>query len=108
MSRSYDAAIATIGYVLLLCCCCDVRLCVNMGYKVVCERGCADMTVHKRMSSPLGASFGVCVCVCVRVCACVPGSLRVRECVLDTSLFCARCKPADEGFRRQGFWVDAL
>ena len=48
------------------------------------------------------------VCVCVRVCACVPGSLRVRECVLDTSLFCARCKPADEGFRRQGFGVDAL
>ena len=106
MSRSYDAAIATIGYVLLPCCYCDVRLCVNMGYKVVCERGCADMTVHKRMSSPLGANFGV--CVCVRVCACVPGSLRVRECVLDTSLFCARCKPADEGFRRQGFGVDAL
>ena len=47
--------------------------------------GRADATVHKRMSSPLGANLGV--CVCVRVCACVPASLPVRECVFGTSLF---------------------
>lgn len=58
-----------------------------MGCKVVCERGRVDVTVQKRMSAPLDAHFGVCVCVCVKVCARVPGSLRVRECVVDTSLF---------------------